>query len=209
MRQTIRDACWVAVVVVPLSLLLLRLGERSFASEDARRGDSGVEAAPEAPLPAERSVVPAKAVAAGIVPGTWFTAPRGDFEWYMFSVAHGNTKAPTERHTLDLLAAALNAGKRASPAKTTAYCSRCPDGGGKQSAWFGHIRQGYVAVDPRYHRPGERIWFGAPWNTVLVAADTGGAIKGRNRFDVCLQGTARHECPRYGCRTVPHVVLGR
>ena len=51
------------------------------------------------------------------------------------------------------------------------------------------MRVGDCAADPLWHRYGERVWiqgFG-----VLTVRDTGGDIKGRDRFDVYL-GSVRH-----------------
>jgi len=78
----------------------------------------------------------------------------------------------------------------------TAYCERCPDGGGRRTRWDSPIRRGIVAADPRYWGPGSVVWIGGPINETLVVEDTGSAIKGPNRFDVCATGN--HQL----CRTV-------
>ena len=68
----------------------------------------------------------------------------------------------------------------------TAYCSACS---GSIGCRDNRLRVGDCAADPRWHKYGERIWiegFG-----VLTVRDTGGDIKGRDRFDVYL-GSVRH-----------------
>lgn len=81
-------------------------------------------------------------------------------------------------------------GLRKQPLKCTitAYCERCPDGGGRITRWGSPIRRGEVAADPRYWGPGSVVWIGAPINETLVVEDTGSAIKGPHRFDVCATG---------------------
>jgi len=70
----------------------------------------------------------------------------------------------------------------------TGYSSACPDCGGLYTRWGSRIRWGICAADPAYWGPGSVIWMGPPINTVLIVEDTGGAIKGAHRFDVCCEG---------------------
>lgn len=88
----------------------------------------------------------------------------------------------------------------------TAYCSQCPDGGGKRTRWGSPVRRGICAADAAYWGPGSVIWVGPPISEVLIVEDTGSAIKGPNRFDVCMEGC--HEmCERIGKRQSSYVPL--
>ncbi|MFQ6131686.1 MAG: 3D domain-containing protein [Armatimonadota bacterium] len=91
----------------------------------------------------------------------------------------------------------------------TAYCERCPDGGGRLTRWGSPIRRGEVAADPRYWGPGSVVWIGDPINETLVVEDTGSAIKGPHRFDVCVTGN-HSLCRTIGIRrSVTYVPLYR
>ena len=69
----------------------------------------------------------------------------------------------------------------------TAYSSH--EGGvGLYTRWGSKVRWGLCAADPQYWGPGSVIWIGPPVNTVLIVEDTGSAIKGPHRFDVCCEG---------------------
>ena len=120
------------------------------------------------------------------------------------------------RHRLLIagLAALTLAGTAASPtlaqtrtAKVSAYCSACSS---TRCSTGKRLTIGTVAADPRYHPIGTKIKFGAPINAVLTVADTGGAIKGRDRFDRSY-GVCR-KCSgdlRWGVRRVAYTVVGR
>jgi 3D (Asp-Asp-Asp) domain-containing protein len=106
-------------------------------------------------------------------------------------------------------------------ATVTAYCSRC-SGGVDQCGV--PLRTGTVAADTWLHRGaapagalhahdgrwrwywvGDRVRFGAPLNATLTVRDCGGAIRGRDRFDLCLGN--RHGCPQWGRRHVAYRVV--
>ena len=70
-------------------------------------------------------------------------------------------------------------------ARITGYSSRDSDGGGPYTRWGTRTRWGICAADPAYWGPGSVIWMGDPVNQVLVVEDTGSAVKGKDRFDVC------------------------
>jgi|LSQX01.2.fsa_nt_gb 3D (Asp-Asp-Asp) domain-containing protein len=90
----------------------------------------------------------------------------------------------------------------------TAYCSHCCDGGGRYTRWGSRVKRGICAADPRYWGPGSVIWIGDPVYEVVVVEDTGGAIKGPYRFDVCMEG-AHHMCNRIGISKTICVPLHR
>ncbi len=93
-------------------------------------------------------------------------------------------------------------------ARVTAYSWKDPDGGGKRNRWGARIRWGTVAADPRYWGPGSVIWMGPPVNMTLIVEDTGGAIKGPHRFDVCVDAD-RAFSRWFGYRKVQYVPLHR
>jgi len=65
---------------------------------------------------------------------------------------------------------------------------------------------GGVAADPRYHPLGSRIYIEG-FGTRRVD-DTGGAIKGPNRFDVRLSSRGRYDrCDRYGVKHLRYRVV--
>lgn len=98
--------------------------------------------------------------------------------------------------------------KRPEECVITAYCSQCCDGGGRYTRWGSRVRRGICAADPRYWGPGSVIWIGPPVNEVVVVEDTGGAVKGPHRFDVCMEGN--HEmCIRIGRTNTIYVPLYR
>ncbi|MEA3403752.1 MAG: 3D domain-containing protein [Armatimonadota bacterium] len=90
----------------------------------------------------------------------------------------------------------------------TAYCSKCCDGGGRYTRWGSPVRRGICAADPDYWGPGSVIWIGAPVNEVLIVEDTGGAIQGPHRFDVCMEG-AHYMCREIGYSETIYVPLHR
>lgn len=113
---------------------------------------------------------------------------------------------PQPAWKLPMLIAGL--AQKPADAVITAYCELDRDGGGCHTRWGTHVRRGICAADPRYYGPGSVIWIGAPVNESLIVEDTGSAIKGENRFDVCVTG--HHElCDEMGKRHVPFIVLYR
>jgi 3D (Asp-Asp-Asp) domain-containing protein len=110
----------------------------------------------------------------------------------------------TRDWVLPLLVKALAEPMRVS--RITGYSSRDADGGGPYTRWGTRVRWGICAADPRYWGPGSVIWMGDPVNQVLVVEDTGGAIKGRHRFDVCC-GDSRESSARIGRRKANYVPL--
>lgn len=97
--------------------------------------------------------------------------------------------------------------KEPEECKITAYCSGCHDAG-HRTRWSSPVRRGICAADPKYWGPGSVVWVGPPINEVLIVEDTGGAIKGPHRFDVCMEGS--HEmCAQIGVRTTTYVPLHR
>ncbi|MCX7599760.1 MAG: 3D domain-containing protein [Armatimonadetes bacterium] len=78
--------------------------------------------------------------------------------------------------------------KQPRAARCTTYCERCPDGGGTRTRWGTRLRRGIVAADPRWWGPGSVVYIGPPVDEVLIVEDTGGAVKGQYRFDVCVSG---------------------
>jgi 3D (Asp-Asp-Asp) domain-containing protein len=90
----------------------------------------------------------------------------------------------------------------------TAYCEEDNDGGGCYTRWGTHVRRGICAADARYFGPGSVVWIGDPVNESLIVEDTGSAIKGPNRFDVCVSG--HHAlCDEIGRRHTSYIVLYR
>lgn len=90
-------------------------------------------------------------------------------------------------------------------AKVTAYCAKCssPDitRSGKK------LQSNYCAADPRYWKPGTVIKFGAPVNKSYTIEDTGSAIRGRDRFDLCLSVSGKCKCNGFGVKRVPYTVI--
>lgn len=91
-------------------------------------------------------------------------------------------------------------------ARLTAFSSRCPDGGGTRTRWGTRVRTGICAADRRYWGPGSVIWIGPPVNSVLIVEDTGSAVRGRHRFDVCF-GDDAAACERFGVRRATYYPL--
>jgi 3D (Asp-Asp-Asp) domain-containing protein len=91
-------------------------------------------------------------------------------------------------------------------ARITGYSSRDGDGGGCYTRWGTRVRWGICAADPAYWGPGSVIWMGDPVNQVLVVEDTGSAIRGRDRFDVCTGDNAESSA-RIGTRHANYVPL--
>jgi 3D (Asp-Asp-Asp) domain-containing protein len=110
----------------------------------------------------------------------------------------------TRDWVLPLLVKALATPMR--EARITGYSSRDGDGGGPWTRWGTRVRWGICAADPRYWGPGSVIWMGDPVNQVLVVEDTGSAVKGRDRFDVCT-GDNPASSARIGFRHANYVPL--
>ena len=91
-------------------------------------------------------------------------------------------------------------------ARVTGYSSRDADGGGPYTRWGTRTRWGICAADPTYWGPGSVIWMGDPVNQVLVVEDTGSAIKGKHRFDVCT-GDNPESSAKIGSRHANYVPL--
>jgi 3D (Asp-Asp-Asp) domain-containing protein len=91
-------------------------------------------------------------------------------------------------------------------AHITGYSSRDSDGGGTCTRWETRTRWGICAADPAYWGPGTVIWMGDPVNQVLVVEDTGSAIKGKDRFDICV-GDDPASSERLGSRHANYVPL--
>ena len=98
--------------------------------------------------------------------------------------------------------------KEPKRAKCTCYCEESADGGGPITAWGTPIRWGIVAADPRYWGPGRVIYIGPPVDNVVIVEDTGGAIKGPHRFDVCVAGQPEL-CQKWGVFRPVYVELHR
>ena len=107
---------------------------------------------------------------------------------------------------LPLLVSGLD--KPVQEARITGYATTDGDGGGPYTRWGTRVRVGVCAADPRYWGPGSVIWIGDPINYLLVVEDTGGAIKGENRFDVAT-GDDSGASSRLGMRHANYVALYR
>lgn len=110
----------------------------------------------------------------------------------------------TRDWVLPLLVKALATPMR--EARITGYSSRDADGGGPWTRWGTRVRWGICAADPAYWGPGSVIWMGDPVNQVLVVEDTGSAVKGRDRFDVCT-GDNPASSAKIGLRRANYVPL--
>ena len=77
-------------------------------------------------------------------------------------------------------------------------------GGGEQTATGRSARKPGLAVDPRVIPLGSRVY--VPGHGILVADDTGGAIRGR-RIDIRLM--SRGECSRRGVKHMTVRVVSR
>lgn len=111
--------------------------------------------------------------------------PNHPLEAVIRSILSGQV-GPQPAWKLPMLVNAL--GKEPLACTITGYSSECADCGGTVTRWGSPIRWGICAADPAYWGPGSVIWMGPPANTVLIVEDTGGAIKGPHRFDVCCEG---------------------
>lgn len=94
---------------------------------------------------------------------------------------------------------AAQAASRTLTVRATHYCTAC---GGSRTATGRSARRAGLAVDPRVIPLGSRVY--VPHYGVLIADDTGGAIKGR-RIDIRL--TSRGQCNRFGVKRLKVRVL--
>jgi 3D (Asp-Asp-Asp) domain-containing protein len=113
-----------------------------------------------------------------------------------------------------LLREAIATRPRYRTAEVTSYCSACS---GSRTCYGERLRQGTAAADRRHWRVrpwaehAAVIWvdrpreFGGP--TLLTLTDVGGAIKGRDRFDLCAGVRDTCGCNGWGRRRVGYVVL--
>ena len=98
-------------------------------------------------------------------------------------------------------AVARAGGGRVLKVRATHYCASC---GGSRTATGKSARTAGLAVDPRVIPLGSRVY--VPGYGVLVADDTGGAIRGR-RIDIRL--ASRGACSRRGVKRLTVKVLSR
>ncbi len=132
--------------------------------------------------PADHPLAP---VVERVLEGNWRKQP----EWKLPMLVNGLSKTPEE-------------------CSITAYCSQCCDGGGRYTRWGSKVRRGICAADPDYWGPGSVVWIGPPVNEVCIVEDTGSAIKGPHRFDICMEG-AHYMCERIGRSRTIYVPLYR
>lgn len=93
-------------------------------------------------------------------------------------------------------------------AKITAYCNKCDTSGITRSGK--KLRENFIAADPRYWKPGTQIKLGYPINKTVTVEDTGGAIKGRHRFDVFIKSNGNScQCHKFGVKHVRYYVIKR
>ncbi len=76
-------------------------------------------------------------------------------------------------------------------ARVTAFCSACNTPRHSNTGRWGKLKKGDIAADPRYWHAGDRVYIEGIG--LCRVRDTGGAIKGKGRFDVYL-GWKKH-CP--------------
>ena len=103
--------------------------------------------------------------------------------------------------TVCSVGAQARGGGRVLRVRATHYCASC---GGSRTATGRSARTAGLAVDPRVIPLGSRVY--VPGYGVLVADDTGGAIRGR-RIDIRL--TSRGACSRRGVKRLTVKVLSR
>lgn len=113
-----------------------------------------------------------------------------------------------------LLREAIATKPRYRTAEVTSYCSACS---GSRTCYGEPLRLGTAAADRKHWRVrpwaehAAVIWldrpreFGGP--TLLTLTDVGGAIKGRDRFDLCAGVRDTCGCNGWGRRSVGYVVL--
>ena len=83
-------------------------------------------------------------------------------------------------------------GSPAVRAKLTGYCNGCDSSGVARSGRkFKDMNYKFCAADPRYWKPGTVIKFGPPVNASYQIEDTGGAVKGKHRFDLYFRGSCK------------------
>ncbi len=102
-------------------------------------------------------------------------------------------------------------------ATVTAYCSQCSDGGEARTATEPGLYAFCAAADPRYwaispHAEREGlVWLNIPgrWGgpRLVPLNDTGSAIKGPARFDLCMGHQDRCRCGEWGVRKLSFVAV--
>ena len=193
-RSTSRTLTNLVLAVAVLAGLLaapLTADELSPATTAAKAASSTTTTLPSSSWPQPASLQPAMPkhpllpFIRNLIDGVYGDQPR----WKLPMLLKGLTQKPSE-------------------AVITAYCEQDHDGGGSYTRWGTHIRRGICAADPRYYGPGTVVWIGEPINESLIVEDTGSAIKGENRFDVCVTG--HHAlCDEIGKRHSTFIVLYR
>jgi 3D (Asp-Asp-Asp) domain-containing protein len=102
-------------------------------------------------------------------------------------------------YPLALCLAALAATSHAAPetrvARVTAYCSACNTPRHSDKGHYGRLKKGDIAADKCW-KPGTRIYIVGIG--LCRVRDTGGAIRGRDRFDIYLGRHGRCPCNRWG-----------
>ena len=83
-------------------------------------------------------------------------------------------------------------------AKLSAYCSACNTPRHSDTGKYGHLRKGDIAADKKYWPAGTRIYIVGIG--LCRVRDTGGAIKGKDRFDCYLGWHKRCPCNGWGMR---------
>ena len=90
------------------------------------------------------------------------------------------------------------------PAKCTAYCSKCDTSGVTRSGK--KLGAAYCAADRNYWKPGTKIYF-PKLNKTYTIEDTGGAVKGKHRFDLCLGNVSKCKCNNFGVKKLQYKVV--
>lgn len=92
-------------------------------------------------------------------------------------------------------------------ATVTAYCSKCRDGGYSKSVAY-KFKVGTCASDKCWPK-GTKLEFAKPVGKILVVNNRGGAIKGKDRFDLCLGIVKKCRCNQWGKRRVRYRCVRR
>ncbi len=213
------------LICLPVACALLLWGSRAGTYTAARAEESPspapagatlTVAASPAPAPLVTDLTPVDATEVVSAPPAASeyllplpVAPPADRIWGhrlegVIAAMRSGKSTETRDWVLPLLVKALATPMR--QAQITGYSSRDADGGGPYTRWGTRTRWGICAADPRYWGPGSVIWMGEPVNQVLVVEDTGGAVKGQHRFDVCT-GDNPVSSAKIGRRTANYVPL--
>ena len=81
-------------------------------------------------------------------------------------------------------------------AHVTAYCAACNTPRHSDKGRYGRLKKGDIAADPAYWKPGTRIYIVGIGKCRV--RDTGGAVNGKDRFDVYLGPKCNCSCDRWG-----------